>query len=96
MNKPIIVASAAAVLIASVVICARIENEGESGNVRDPRPKISRHDYERMSTILSAVNAGKLPVSALEAALPLLAASPRLLTEERAAEAREAGYKPAP
>ncbi|MFC4103459.1 hypothetical protein [Paenibacillus xanthanilyticus] len=94
MNKTMLVASAAAVLIAAAVICAQAETDAETGAALESRPKMSKSDYERMAPILAAVNAGKLPVSALEAARPLLSASPRLLSEERTAEAQDSGYGP--
>ncbi|MFB9329807.1 hypothetical protein ACFFSY_28030 [Paenibacillus aurantiacus] len=96
MNKSMLVASAAAALIAAAVICAQAETDMETGAMLEPRPKISRLDYEQTAPILAAVNAGKLPVSALEGARQLLTDRPHLLSEERAAEAREAGIRPVP
>ncbi|TYP77544.1 hypothetical protein [Paenibacillus methanolicus] len=96
MNKTMIVASAAAVLIAATVICAQAETDGESGASLEPRPKISKRDYERMAPIVAAVNAGRLPIAALQAARPLIDASPRPLSEERAVDARESGYGQTP
>lgn len=78
-NRGLLLFVVAATLIIGATVGVQVTQTTDRRAAADSR--ISKDDYKRMSDIISAVNQGELPASALKEAQPLLDKSEHLLVK---------------